>query len=262
MDYVIAIPTFRRYELLSLKTLKMLKDNNIPKEKIYIFVADDEEYQKYQEATQTDLYGTMITGVVGLVHQRQFITDFFDEGQHIFTCDDDLDLFDLTLMPEYDLDGFIKYAFSECINRQVHIFGIYACYNPFFMAKRPVTTEYLAYICGYCYGYINKKCNALKLKITSHQDICGEKEDFERTVLYYLMDGKTLRFNRVACKTKYYNTVGGLGTRNERIERANMAVGLLCVKYNGFGKLVYRKNGMPEWKLNRKMKLAMDSFYD
>jgi hypothetical protein len=240
-----------------MKTLAMLKHNEIDPSKIFVFVADDVEYENYSRSTPRHLYGKMIVGIVGLVAQREFITDYFDEDVRIFTCDDDLESIDLSMTEHANLDTFVRYAFSECDKQGVHIFGIYPCYNPYFRQKRKAMTTTLTYLCGYCYGYINKKDAPVKLTVTREN---GEKEDFEKTVLYYMMDGKTLRFNRVAAKTKYYNTVGGLGTHASRIERADKAVDLLVEKYIGYGVKKIRKNGMAEWLLKRN--LRMDTFYD
>ena len=41
--YVIAIPSYKRAELLNRKTLKTLADYNIPRNRIFVFVANEEE---------------------------------------------------------------------------------------------------------------------------------------------------------------------------------------------------------------------------
>ena len=43
MDYKIAIPSYKRAETIKNKTLKLLMDHNIDKNKITIFVADNDE---------------------------------------------------------------------------------------------------------------------------------------------------------------------------------------------------------------------------
>ena len=43
-NYIIAIPSYKRSQTLKSKTLNVLKDYNILINKIYIFVASNEEY--------------------------------------------------------------------------------------------------------------------------------------------------------------------------------------------------------------------------
>ena len=88
-DYVIAIPSYKREKTLRDKTLKVLKQYKIPKEKIFIFVANKDEYNKYKE-TIPPYYNKIIVGIVGMGNIRNFITDYFPEGKKIFNMDDDI----------------------------------------------------------------------------------------------------------------------------------------------------------------------------
>ena len=47
---IIAIPTYNRSDVLERKTLKTLIDGHVNPKNIYIFVANDEERKKYEEA--------------------------------------------------------------------------------------------------------------------------------------------------------------------------------------------------------------------
>ena len=49
VDYVIAIPSYKRAETLKSKTLAMLKSNKINSKKIHIFDANNEEKKIYEE---------------------------------------------------------------------------------------------------------------------------------------------------------------------------------------------------------------------
>ena len=49
IDYKIVVPTYQRYTFVKEKTLSFLERQNIPKENIYIFVANKEEEKKYLE---------------------------------------------------------------------------------------------------------------------------------------------------------------------------------------------------------------------
>ena len=80
-DYVVCIPSYKRAETCNEKTLKMLKNNKISASKIYVYVANDEEYKEYLKVLDKKLYNKLIVGIKGLVPQRQFIMEQWKEGQ-------------------------------------------------------------------------------------------------------------------------------------------------------------------------------------
>jgi hypothetical protein len=71
MDWVVVIPSYNRVDILKAKTLKLLQDYKIPKSKIYVFVADEEQKKLYDELK--DSVGHIIVGVKGLPEVRNFI---------------------------------------------------------------------------------------------------------------------------------------------------------------------------------------------
>jgi hypothetical protein len=76
-NYIIAIPSYNRAELLNKKTLFVLNKYQIPKEKIYIFVANNDEKEIYTKILNPTLYGHLIIGEKGLKNQRNFIVSYF-----------------------------------------------------------------------------------------------------------------------------------------------------------------------------------------
>lgn len=149
------------------------------------------------------------------------------------------------------MDYFIKYAFLTCRKEGSYIWGVYPVNNPYFFAKKKKEyTTYLSYIIGCFYGYFNRpKLNNIKLSISNKYN--GNKEDVERSILYYVEDGKVVRFNKVSFETKYYNNTGGIGTFDERLKPMREASLELQKKYGKYGKVVTRPNGMTEFKLNK-----------
>jgi len=89
-DYVVCIPSYKRAELCNEKSLAMLRHNKIPASKIYVYVANQEEYEEYKKTLDTKLYGKLVVGKKGLVPQRQFIMEQWGEGKHIVFFDDDV----------------------------------------------------------------------------------------------------------------------------------------------------------------------------
>lgn len=258
-DYVIAIPSYKRAETLRDKTLKLLQSQKIPANKIYIFVGNQEEYETYKKVLPK-YYNRIVVGIVGMGNIRNFITDYFGNGQYIFNMDDDIiDLLELDeekdmkekktakthkLNKVGDIEKFINKGFEECKKTGFRLFGIYPASNPFFMKKR--ITYDLRYIIGSCWGCINDK----KLKVSM-----DDKEDYERTLKYYRKYGGVIRFENITVISNYYKEAGGMQETRTKERVYNSAVKLekmfpdLCRLYLG------KKSGYAELKLKDKNKI-------
>lgn len=252
--YVIAIPSYKRAETLKNKTLRILQEQKIPKNKIFIFVADKDEYKIYKK-TLPKYYNKIVIGKVGMGAIRNFITDYFEEGRKIFNMDDDIsDFIHLTKekdvknnkkqesesFKEGDLDKFIKIGFKECEIRNMSLFGIYPACNPYFMKER-ITTE-LKYIIGSCWGCINDK----NIKVS-----LDDKEDFERTIKFYLKDKGVIRFEYITVKSSYYKEKGGM-QETRTYERILKSSNYLVEKYPELCKLYMgKKSGYPEIRFKK-----------
>jgi hypothetical protein len=189
-DYVVVIPSYDRSEIISSKTLNTLKLGGVPKNRIYIFVANEEEEKKYKSKVSEDLYHEMVVGVIGLVPQRQFINDYFEENSYIIAINDDIDDIILKVSPDksnkeikkVNLPQLFKKAYDEMIENKIFLWGVAPTSNPFFLYKK--TTYDLKFINGAFYGYLNRDDDDIKLKYGA------EKEDSERCLRYYKKDGK------------------------------------------------------------------------
>ena len=84
------IPSYKRLDIIESHTLKLLDDYKIPKKQIYIFVVA-EELDAYKSKLAE--YKNIILGEVGLANQRNFITNYFKEGDKLVNLDDDLKSF-------------------------------------------------------------------------------------------------------------------------------------------------------------------------
>ena len=247
MNYIVAIPSYNRSDIISKKTLSMLKDGGVNKEKIFIFVANNEEYKKYLHALQTytDLYNKIIVGKLGITHQRNFIKKYFKENQRIVSIDDDIEglykLNNSTLARIQHVDAFFKEAFERLNREGLYIWGIYPVMNPYFM-QNTVTTG-LKFIIGGLYGFINRKLTDLNPSSESEG-----KEDYEQSILYYKKDGGVLRYNNVTIKTKFL-AKGGLGELDKRFEINKKSANYLEKTYPDLVSIFHRKNGMTEIKL-------------
>jgi hypothetical protein len=266
MEYIIAIPSYKRAELCNNKTLKMLKDNNIlpirghpadpdpdPDHKrncIIVFVANEDEYTEYETKLNKSLYNEIIIGVKGLVQQRQFIMNHYPINKNIVFFDDDIESVDLSLgTTSGELDLFLKFAFEKTKELGGYIWGVYPVFNPFFRKQREEISTCLNYIVGGFYGIINRtENNNLSLTLTLEN---SQKEDVERSIRYFIKDGIVVRFNKIGFITKYYGKSGGLGTFKDRLVPMANASQLLKNTFPEYGNVFIRKNGMTEFKLKK-----------
>jgi hypothetical protein len=256
--YVIAIPSYQRAELLSRKTLKVLSEYKIPRTRIYVFVANQEEKTKYLNTLDPKTYGHLIIGEKGLKNQRNFISRYFSSGQEILNLDDDLAGFNILqthgstfnkkenyLIKMPDFDQFIKDSFKTIKKHNLFLWGIYPINNPYFMT--PKITSDIRLIVGPCWGNINRHSKDLILTI-------DEKEDVERTLQYYTKDGGVMRFNNISVDTSYYVNPGGMqGLGRDRKKDSLESAIYLNKKYPDLTQLhLTKKSGIAEVKLKDK----------
>lgn len=216
MKYV--IPSYQRVNTLRNKTLSMLCSYNVPTTNIFIFTAP-EEYELYKK--EFPEYN-VVRGLKGLMEQRNFITAYFEEGEQLVCIDDDVEqLLNLGSQSEdsqsenpkiglsklQNLGLWVESIFQELESRGLSLAGIYPIANSFFM--KPTITTNLKFCIGHFWLVINRK----DIKLT----LCY-KEDFERTILFYIRDKGVLRINSVCAKT-IMGKEGGLGKRiKDRLE--------------------------------------------
>jgi len=245
MEFVVAIPSYKRSKACNAKTLRTLNIMGIDRALIHIFIVA-EEYDDYIRDCNPDWYGHLIIGHKGVVQQRQFISDYFSEGQHIVSIDDDVSRITLDYTPFLTLTEFFQTALQTCREENAFIWGVYPIRMPIPFGEN-ISTD-LRFIIGTFYGYINRKNQPdLQLKLTTN------KEDHERSILYWLKDKKVIRFNDVYFQSKMYaNDGSGIGTLQDRI--APMKADALALKqaYPDLVVVRERKNGLYEISLTRK----------
>jgi hypothetical protein len=238
--YVIAIPSYKRANTCNNKTLKCLNTNGIDKNLINVFVIQ-EEYEEYVAILNPDYYNKIIIGEKGLIQQREFIQYFYSENTKIVSLDDDIEVIDLSLTDYLSLDEFFIDAFIKCEDSNTYLWSVYPVFNEFFRKSKKECLEGLSFCIGAFYGYINRYDEDLKISLTRE----GNKEDVERSILYWLKDSKTLRFNKIGFKTKYYG-VGGLGGLKDRLEINKLDAIAINDNYPTFTRIKIRKNGLYE----------------
>ena len=235
MDYVIAIPSFNRYDTIKKKTLKMLQQNNIPTDIITIFVATSEQKLLYEQELNNDY--KIVIGVLGMANIRNFITDYYEEGQKLVCIDDDITSIKLgnisgkLVTKINNLNEIIINGFNLCKEHDGALWGLHPSNNCRSLKSKNFITTDLKYIIGALYGVINDK--SIKVSID-----CAE--DFERTILYYKKYGKVIRMNNMSAFTQYYAN-GGMTDNGRTKELDIIEKTKLCKLYPEYCK-IYKTN--------------------
>lgn len=245
IEYSIVIPSYKREKIIKKKTLAMLRRANVSTDKITIFVASEEEKQKYEE--QNPGY-KIVVGRLGIREQRNFIVQYLREGTNALFIDDDVveiqRLVDEKLIRVEDLNSFFKEGFSKAMDNNSYLWGVYPARNAFYMMKRPEYERGLSFILGTFYGQIIRHGFTLNVE---------EKEDVENSIMHFINDGGVFRFNKLTLKTRFHAVKGGLGAMNEeRKQRHRIAAEYLEEVYSQYGFIKRRKTGRWEFVLKLK----------
>lgn len=254
MVYFIAIPSYKRSMVLLHRTLNFLERNSIDPKLIYVFIVEEEKeyYYRVLEQTHTEWYAkiNIVVGIKGIAKQREFIENYFKEGDHIVMMDDDIqDIAYGDPNEEVSLDELINNNFELCKKEDAYIWGLYPVGNPFYTKNNRWYSTDLRYICGALFGIINRPTNQdLKCVLTYDN---GSLEDFERSIRYWYHDKKVIRLNKVCIKTKYFGKDGGgLGKLEDRIDIFEVNAKLLHAHYPTITKLRFKKRGYTDITLN------------
>lgn len=232
MEYKIAIPSFKRANTLRKKTLAYLEKCSVPEQLIYIFVADHKEYETYLAEFPEKKYN-IIVGAHTLCAQRNFITQYFQQGEYILNFDDDVDglfIADFAAKKLFLCDGLNDIAtmgHNLMMANNTNIFGVYPVANHFFMDEN-ITTDN-RYIVGCFWGCIIDHDEELKITLE-------DKEDFERTIKYFKKFGAIVRINHVCVKTNYYKEPGGMQETRTK-QRVHDSAHYLANKYPDYCKI-------------------------
>jgi hypothetical protein len=248
IDYVVAIPTYKRYSQVYEKSIKTLIDGGVNPKKIFIFVANKDEEREYTNELPKESYGKIVVGVIGINNQRKFMNNYFKEGTNVLFLDDDVQKIetidkDGKFISIKNLDNFIKNAFATCKKYGLYLWGIYPVRNGMFMKARPELSLGLRFILGTFYGQIIRHSKDLLTNVP-------EKEDFENSILHYIKDGGVVRFDHVTLRTKFLNPDGGIAAMSkDRMASNKLAAMTLEKRYPEYGSAWQRPNGKWEFRL-------------
>jgi len=211
--YRIAIPTYKRYNTLWDSTLNYLSSTNVPSECIDIFVASQDELEKYQRDREDNNYNWII-GKPGKAEISNFIMNYYPSGKCVVCLDDDIEyIYDIVLDmidPEVetrkikrikitDLNEYIITNFETAKITNSKLWGISVQSNDNWLIKRsPVS--YRIQVCGAFFGMI--------IDPTCRIHTCID--DAERSLYYWNKYSNNLIFPRQSFFTKKQWNEGGL----------------------------------------------------
>lgn len=212
-DWTVCVKSYDKPEILKRCTLSTLERGGVPKERIIVFVANEEERKRYDSILEGKY--KIVVGVLGLAEIDNFITDYFPQGAPLVCMDDDdrkIEFIekrkDVKSTKEMtDLVKFFDYAFTMCEKLGIHAWGFSELTNKLFCSN-----GYFAYVSprplpGPAFGIFNQK----DIKINF-----GPLDDCERTALILERDRKTLYFSRVIVHNTAEGKEGGVVSLREK----------------------------------------------
>ena len=230
----IAIPSYKRSKIISKKTLRFLNQCKYPSDLITIFVANQEEAANYRADIPSNLYGQIIIGVLGLIEQRKFISDYYKEDEIIAQMDDDVVKI---VSPYLTFKQILQKACIELTLNKSGLWGVMP--NDDTRKFSDINTMHLTHILGSFFI-----CRNHRNLITT----TSEKEDYERSILYFKKYNCVHRYKGAGVRTNYAKTLGGL-QQEGRLGRMAEEVKYLSEKYSAYCKPIIKKE-MPDLSLN------------
>jgi len=228
----VAIPSYRRSETIVAKTLSFLHHSRYPSNRITIFVANRDEEATYLAAIPKDLYHRIIVAAPGLSAARNCISAYYPEGEWILQIDDDV-----RGLKGGELLPWLASAIPRAEAAGAELAGIMPNSNSMNFSDK--WTTHLTHIIGAFFLVKNRR--------SIHCSRC-EKEDYERSILYFKRTGAVLRYKGMGVITKYNQGGGGLQYENRSWRMREGAVAL-SQEHPMFCKMIEKK-GMADISLN------------
>jgi hypothetical protein len=224
----IAIPSYKRASVLKEKTLAFLQREHVSASVIYIFVANQEEFDEYTRVLEPTSYNRIIIGKPGLAAQRNFISRHFAEGEIILQMDDDVK----GIKRLYGTFNQLLYNMYDELKNDCGLVGILP--NDDGRRMFSEKTYHLTFIIG-CF-----------LMVRNHRDFYlhhDEKDDFVRSIWYFQKYGRVCRLQHAGVITTYNIGSGGLiGPHRE--QKMKEGIEFMLKEYPGYCRLVKKRKGL------------------
>lgn len=208
MEYQVAIPSYKRSEVLKQATLATLERYGIDSDRVTIFVANEDEAVNYRSVL--DPKWRIVVGVLGKVNQQRFYHEYYPTGTRLLNIDDDIyDLRQRTADDKLEpysgsIDQLVKLGFDLCETSGAALWGINPVNNGYFMKDYSVVG--LRFICGNFYGNYAGDPAIIGPDRPSSE---SSGDDYETTFRSYLLRGSVVRIEYLTPITKMF-TPGGI----------------------------------------------------
>ena len=205
-DWKVCIRSYNKEKILRSLTLATLKGGGVPDDRIIIFVADEQEREKYNQELEGQY--KIVIGRKGLLEIDNFMTDYFPENTPLVFMDDDLKKIEFienkgdvkSSHRIENLSDFFDYGFYLCEMMGIHSWTFSAIENKLFKVNHPFVNIAPSFLTGPIYGVFNQR----DLRISF-----GPVDDFERTALFIERDRKMVCFERVCFSNRREEKEGG-----------------------------------------------------
>lgn len=216
----IAVPTHRRAPAIP-KLLEQIPEQM--KGEITLFLSDEQDEQEYAHLRLK----TKVTGADNLRDKLNYIHNYYPVGTKVLQLEDDIQLLEKIsgqpkTRPITNLQAICQQAF---IKQPTGLWAFGPTANHFFMAEQDKRGLYFA--AGYAYGFTSNHDKTLEVTL-------AYKNDYERTIKYFIKYGSILRIGSTGVATKNYTNPGGLqanATAEKRRQIESECVDALLAEY-------------------------------
>ncbi|OLP83457.1 hypothetical protein AK812_SmicGene35783 [Symbiodinium microadriaticum] len=239
VDYEVVIPTYGRWKpshelapnrarlkdwkeaFILDHTLSFLAREAVPKNRVTLFVATDEEAENYRKALQgSDWADVRITvSAPGIRDSRNFIYKHFPADTYVVSLDDDIEGIKWKVregntdaacidLPPGNFVKIIYDAYKRMKEQGAYLWGLSTSQNPRALSLT-VCSLRNGLINGYLHGFICRPDAASDLL----RRLSDAIEDAEFSVRHFAKDGAVLRYRMYAGRTSPFANSGGLQSK-------------------------------------------------
>ncbi|CAK9104170.1 unnamed protein product [Durusdinium trenchii] len=238
VDYEVVVPTYRRWrstqEVTKKKrfkdsnqpfildhTLGFLSREDVPKERVTLFVANEGEEKEYRKALEGSAWANVRIQISmpGVRDSRNFIYKFFPADTYVVSLDDDMegvkwkiregsDTSSCIDLPRGHFLKIVRDAYQRMKETGAFLWGLSTSQNPRFLVMDDVSMRN-GLVNGYLHGFICRPDAAPDLL----RRLPDAVEDAEFSVRHFAKDKVVLRYRMYAGVTSPYTNGGGLQSK-------------------------------------------------
>jgi hypothetical protein len=198
-------------------TFKVLIDNDVPLDSIYLFVADTDQEELYQQVVPPEI--KIIVALKGFINVRNFIIDYFDDNEILIWMFDDIEKIQVK-------NGTLMECLERCETTlkqsPYYLLGFPPTFNPYFNKTDGIREGELLF--AYGSFYLTKNDKTIKPNL-----LCVE--DYQRTLINYTKYGKVLRCSDIIFKSTLYSKGGITDSQERDYEKLYSDVSKLIFQY-------------------------------